>query len=133
MAATSATSGFNTVLKKGTTALGEVSDLNGPSESRNWIDATHLTSDNQAKEYVAGLIDSGQVTGTLNFLPGNATQAALRTDMLAGTKDSYSLTFPDAATTVFSFTAGVAAVAPAAPKDGVLACSFTLQISGIIT
>ena len=98
MAATSATSGFNTVLKKGTTALGEVSDLNGPSESRNWIDATHLTSDNQAKEYVAGLIDSGQVTGTLNFLPGNATQAALRTDMLAGTKDSYSLTFPDAAT-----------------------------------
>lgn len=138
MSATSATSGYNVTLAKGGTgtsgtAIAEVVGITGPGYSRNWIDATHLTSDSQAKEFVAGLIDGGEVSVDLNFLPANTTHKLITTDLVDGSKDAYAITWNDASTTTWSFTAGVSGFNPSAPKDDRLSATATFKLSGIIT
>lgn len=133
MPATAATSGFSTVIKKGATAIAEVAGITGPGISRNAIDATHLNSPSQAKEFIAGLIDAGEVSLDLNWLPSDATHAALFNDLMAGTKDTYSIVWPNAGPTTWTFTALVTAFSPTAPKDDRLSASATLKLSGTIS
>ena len=105
MTATAATPGFGTTLQlsngAGTpvfTSISEIANLTGPGSSRNWIDVTHLLSDDQAKEYVAGLVDLGDLTADCNFLPGDSTQQGLRTKLEAApasTKFTWRIVWPN--------------------------------------
>lgn len=105
MTATIATSGFGTLLQLSDgaspavfTSLAEISNLTGPNLSRNWIDATHMESADTAKEFIAGLIDIGEVTCDCNFLPGNATQRDKTTKLIAAASSAtatYRVVWPD--------------------------------------
>lgn len=133
MTATAATSGYSCTFKKGSTATAEVTNITGPGMSRNMIDATHLTSPDQVKEYIAGLIDGGQVTLDLNWLPTDATQLAFLTDFLAGTTQSYSIVWSDAGPTTWAFSGKVQAISPTAPKDDRLSATVTIQLTTKVT
>lgn len=140
MAATVGTSGFGTLLKRGdgtsnetfTTVL-EVVNISGPGETLELIDATHMESPNAYREYIPSLLDSGEITFDLNFLPGNATQTVLRTDLTNRTKRNWKLVFTDSALTTYVFAGYVTSHEPGAQIDDKLSCSVTIKVTGPVT
>lgn len=92
---------FGTTLKKGDVAIGEISDIKGPSLSANLIDVTDLSNADGYRKYMNGLKDGGEVDveGFLN--PSNAGQVGLVSELEAGTQSEYVIEFPDGAKWTF--------------------------------
>jgi len=80
------------------------------------------------KTFVQGLKDGGTVDLTLNYLSTDTSHNRLVTAFNAGTSELYTVTFPDSST--FKFTAFVAGVGIATPKDEKVQRTFTLRIDG---
>lgn len=79
------------------TLLAEVIDATFPQDEADEIDATHLASPGKRKEFIAGLIDGGEVTLTLNYDPGSATDLLLTAAKEAGTTRSLRIVVPSEA------------------------------------
>lgn len=136
--ATKATSSKGVRLQRGDgggtevfTTIGEVTNIKGPSEKVQQLDATSF--DSTGMEYIAGLSDSGEVTFDLNFVGSNAQQQGLRTDLRAGTLRNFKLILNDHLTT--PTTVSFAAIVLAAPDlsmgvNQVVKASCSLKVSG---
>lgn len=143
MPASSAISGFGTALKIGDgggtevfTTIAEVRNVSGPTQSLNTFDVTHQSSPGGVMERAAGLLDPGQVTFEVNWLPSDATQSAsagLERDMNNKTRRNFKVVFPNASSTTCTFPAFVTAVSPTAPLNDAMRANVTLQIAGQIT
>ena len=120
---------YGTLLKRGATTLAEVTNLSGPGLS---LDPLEMTSHDSGgdREFIGGLLDGGEVTAEINFMPGNATHKQVIADMKARTVTTWSVVFPD--TSTWSFSAFPTAFEPSAPVDGKLAASITLKVTGAI-
>lgn len=136
MAATTAVSGFGTLLKlksgTSTTTIAEVQSVTGPGLSRDTYDVTHMESPSGYREFVGGLVDGGEVSIDLNFLPPNSTQTTLR-GLITSTAQTWNLVFPDASTTTWTMVAFVTAFEPTAPHDDAMSASATLKLTGPVT
>ncbi len=58
--------------------LEEVVSFGLPDDTVDEVEATHLKSANKRKEFIAGLIDGGDITVEINYVPGSITDLALR-------------------------------------------------------
>lgn len=56
------------------TTLSEVRDINGPPQVLEKDEVTNQSSPDFFREWLATLIDGGEVTFTVNLIPGDATQ-----------------------------------------------------------
>src|SRR5690606_27830857 len=56
----------------------EVVSFGLPNDQADEVDVTHLKSPNRRKEYILGLKDGGEVQVSLNYVPGSATDIAIR-------------------------------------------------------
>jgi predicted secreted protein len=136
---TSALAAFGTLLKMGNgvtttaetfTTIAEVKDISGPSLSLNTVDVTAHDGSGW-RDFVATLLDGGEVTFEVNYVPTNATHnntAGLIKMMTGRTLRNYQLVFPGP--TTWTFPAYVTGFEPAAPVDGALTASVTMKISG---
>lgn len=52
------------------TAITDVVAFTPPQEAADEIEVTHFESPNRRKEYIAGLIDAGEASCTINYNPG---------------------------------------------------------------
>ena len=137
MAASNGLIGFGTTLLKGNadgppetfTALGvEVTNLSAPNMSRNAVDVTHSASPSSTREFIAGLIDSGEFSVDINFIP--ATSDVVITAIQAA-RATWQILFPnDIAWTFEAFCTGYN---PTAPLDDKMTASVTFKISGLPT
>lgn len=109
----------------------EVKTFNGPGGSASVIDVTSLQS--TAKEKRMGLQDEGQLTFTINYVPGDTVHAGLRADRANMTQRNFKITFTDDPATVWTFAAYVTGFAISGSVDGVVEASVTLEITGSIT
>lgn len=81
---TEATIGYGLTIRIGRgltptwTALDEIKDIEWPMAEADEHEATHMASPNRTKEFIAGLIDNGEVTIPMNWVPGSATDILLR-------------------------------------------------------
>lgn len=75
--------------------LVEVRECGFPQDETDESEATHLQSPGRRKEFVAGLIDGGEFTATLNYVPGSATDLLLSAAKVAGTTRSIRIVIPD--------------------------------------
>lgn len=132
MAASNVKHAFGTLFKKGATTIAEVVNISGPNISRDFIDVTHQESPSKAREFITNLIDGGEITLELNFLPANSTQKDLIDDIYVDTAQSYSVVWIDGPTT-WSFTGFIQSAEPSAPVDNKLSLSVTIKITGLIT
>ena len=130
MADTEAKSAFGTTLKKGATAIAELTNIGGPSLSAATIEATSHDSDDGYREFLQGLRDGGDISIEGNFIPGNAGQVALTTDLNDGSLDAYTITFPAVMATTWTFNAIVTAFECSAPFDDKASFTATLKVSG---
>ncbi len=133
-------SAFGTLLKIGDggdpetfTTIAEVSNISGPGLSLDTIDVTHHSSTAGWREFVGGLLDAGEVSFDINYLPTDATHDAstgLIKDMTDRTVRNFQLVFPDASNTTWSFSALVTGFEPSEPIDDKLAASVSLKLTG---
>ncbi len=141
MPASEATTSFGTLFQRGDgvtptegfTTVAEVKDIDAPELSRSVHDVTHQQSPDGYNEKIGGIRDGGEVSFTLNFLPGNATQDAttgLISDLHTDTKRNYRLVFPDADGTTWTFPGLVTSFKAKAPVDGALEADVTVTVCG---
>lgn len=140
MAASTATSGFGTLLKLGDgagsetfTTIAEVKDITGPGLSAEVADITHHTSPGAWREKLATLLDAGELTFDVNFLPVDATQGnatGLISLMKNRTKRNYQLVFTNSGATTWTLPAYVTGFEPSASLDEGLSASVTLTLAG---
>ena len=123
---------YGTQLKKAGTTIAAVSSLSGPDLDAENIDVTTHDSVNATKEFVAGLIDAGEIAGQIVFDPNVATHIALWNDLVARTSASYSIVFPfTGGVETVTFTAFVRHFGPIqAQPNGAVTAPFALKVAG---
>src|SRR5579872_1715581 len=63
------------------TAIKEVQTVAFSGSKVDIVDVTHAKSPNRRREYIATLIDSGELQFACNFIPGDTTQSTMQTTM----------------------------------------------------
>ncbi len=113
------------------TTIAEVESISGPNFSLNVSEVPRQDSD--WMEVVPGLLDAGEISLDIHFVPTNATHgysAGLLKDMTDRTLRNFKLVFPDSGATTWAFAAYVTGFEISAPGDDKLGASVTLRISG---
>lgn len=119
--------------------LGELRDISGPSISKETPDASHTTSPKRFREFISGMIDGGEVSMTLAFIPGGTTMASLFADLKSKAAIEYRVLFPDgtgstpenlAYDTAWRFDCHVNNLSPAMPLTDSMTVEVSLKITG---
>lgn len=121
---------YGTTFEKGAQAIAELTSISGPSMTADAIDVSSHDSADQFSEFVACMKHGGDISISGNLDTTDAGQVALYTDLVDGSSDAYTITFPDAGATAWTFNAIVTAFSTDAPHDGKLAFSATLKVNG---
>lgn len=126
---------YGTALRRAGTLLTQLSSLSGPNLQSSTIDVTTHDSASAVREFVAGLIDAGEISGEMIYDPNIAAQQAYWTDTLARTTQSYTIVFPHTGgVETVTFNAMVTGFGPIQSQpDGAVTTSFTLKVSGVPT
>ena len=128
----SAHDSFGCILMQGSTQIGEITNISGPSISRTMHDAsTHDGS--RWKEYIGGLIDGGTVSVSILYRPGQTDHAGVLALIDATSPTAFRIQWPGGAQIEYGFNAWLSGWNPEGPVDGLLGCSFDLQITGSVS
>lgn len=114
------------------TVIANVSDLAGPSRSREAIEVTAHDSPHQYREFVKGLKDGGEVTLTLNYDPGESTHTALDADFEEDELRNYQIiVLPgEADEHTWTFSGLITDLSDSFPVDDRMEREVTFKISG---
>lgn len=130
MAASSAKLGYNTdfSIYNGTTyvEVAEVTSITWPGYARDAIEATHMNSDDTFREYIPGLMDAGEVTIELNYIP--SASDVLVAALTASTIGQFKIQHNAGVNVVFK--AIVTAYQPQSPVDDRMTASATFKVTG---
>jgi len=117
------------------TELSEVVSFTLPNGETEQLDATHLKSPNRRREFIAGMIDDGELTVVLNYVPGSVTDLLIMQAFTEGDTRDYMAVVPRATTdweiTGTAYVSGVDRGEIAA--DGVMRVTVTFRLSGAAT
>lgn len=107
------------------TAVAEVTNITWPGYTRDAVDATNMASPNEFREFIPGLMDAGEVTIEMNFIPSasDVILAALTTGV-----GQFKIAAASGVNIVFS--AIVTAFTPQAPLEDKMSASATFKITG---
>jgi hypothetical protein len=94
-----ATTNYGTLLKKATVSIGEVVSIDPPEYMNPAIESTNHSSAGVRTYVSGGLREMAEFKVTINYVIANI--ATLVTDLVAGTKAAYTITYPDASTQRF--------------------------------
>lgn len=112
-------------------AIAEVLDVSGPSYSKDVIDVSHSTSPDKYREKIAGFLDAGEVTLTMNM--SQSDFASLLTKFEAEATNNYELTIPDdnfSTKPTIVFTAHVTSMPGTYPTQDKSTVDVTFTITG---
>lgn len=141
MAETEAKIGYGTLLQFGDgaspevwTTLAEVVDIAGPGMETAIVNAGHMESPEATMEYIAGMIQPGEVTVQCAHLPNNATQGASSGVLKLWkdrTKRNWQIVWPVSPAKKWRFKAIVRGFEPDTPLEDKMGLTVTLQVSGL--
>lgn len=123
-------SAHGTIIKRNGTAISELKDITPPPLSRKPIETSTHNSDDDS--YVVGIRRKGELQFMVNWLPNDdathdATDGLLKA-WADGTKDEYTIEYPDGA--IWLFSGFVTNIAPKQPVDGAQEASISIRPSG---
>lgn len=80
-------------------SIAEIRSIDGVNIERDMLEVTHMESSGRAKEFIAGMADSGMVSLELNYIVQNATHKDMLTNLqqttVASIFRSYKILLPD--------------------------------------
>lgn len=120
---------LGTRLKKGSTYIGGLTEINGVDMSADTIDVTTLDSNGGYREYLAGFKDAGEVGISGFFDPGNLGQAAVIAAFNSGDDDTYTIEFPAAMGATWVFTGVVTKITTGAAIEDPISFEATIKVS----
>lgn len=85
-------------------AMVQVVSFGLPQDQTDRVESTHLKSPNRRREYIAGLVDGGEVQVVLNFRPGSDTDQAIEDAHIAGDERAVRFNVPIAGVLTWSYT-----------------------------
>lgn len=125
---------FGIALKKGGTEYAQVSNISGPGLSLDTEDVTSHDSTGAWEEVVGTILRSGELTLDIVYDPAHATHkyaaGGLLYDLVQRTAIEFTLEFPDAGTTTWTFNAFVVGFEPTGPVDGALTATVKFKLTG---
>lgn len=132
MADSSANHGYGATLAKGATPIIELTDIGEFGISRSEVDVTSHSSDNSSNEFIAGMIEGGELTVTGNFISSNTAGqiAAIGADFRSGARKAYTITLANTEASTFVFDAHVKSWKVKADLKGKQTITITFKISG---
>lgn len=107
--------------------LAEVSNITPPSVAADVVDATHMQSPNRTREFIDGLIDPGECSFEMNFIPGSAADDAIQAWKLAGGRKTCRIVFPNDVT--WTFSGILQGYEPAVPTDDKMTATVTIKVT----
>jgi hypothetical protein len=140
---TNARTGFGTRIQMGDgggtevfTDIAEVTNVTTPSFTRDTADATHHLSPGGVREFIGTLIDPGEVTVDMNWIPGDPTQdqtTGMLKAALDGIARNFRLIIPASPTVTWNFRGVVTAFSGTTPLDDRMTASATIRVTGLPT
>ena len=131
MPASEAVHSFSTTLTRDGNLIAEITSITGPAISGNAVEVSHLNSPAAFKEYVGGMLDGGEVSLSLNFIPGDTNgQMGLLADLKARTLQDFVITWPVELAATATFSGIVTAFEVETPEDEKIGLSVTIKVSG---
>ena len=109
------------------TAVAGITAITPPGYSRDAIDVSDMDSPDQFREYIAGMMDAGEVGLELNFVAVAADKFIAA--MTAG-EGGFRITIPGAAPVLWTFLGIVTNYQPSDPFDDKMTASVTIKING---
>lgn len=122
---------MGTTLKKGTTAIANLSSIAGLELSAETIDTTALDTTGGYKTFIAGSKDAGEVK-IQGFFDGSEFDTFMN-DFNDGSANAYTIEFPDMGATSpskWTFNAVVTGLSTGAEVDNAVSFEATLKVSG---
>ena len=117
--------GMGTALKKGITAIAQLTSIAGLEISADTIESTTLDAVGGYRTFVGGLKDGGEVSVSGFF---DATHSTILTDLDAGTAASYSIEFVGGSK--WTFSAVVTGFSTGAEMEDLVSFEATFKVSG---
>lgn len=139
MAATASFIGFGVVLKIGDgagsevfTEVAELLSLGGPSIAVGTVEATHTSSPNTHREFIAGLADGGEVSASFNWKPSDTNgQAAAWSTFQARTVRNFKIIWPNTEASELAFTGIITGWSFDTPLDATVKANLTIKVTGM--
>lgn len=114
--------------------VAEVINVTPGEATADRVDATHMQSPNRRREYISGLIDNGEASFEINWVPGSDTDELLRAQFESGETVEHRITFPGAAPRVtVTYEASIIGFSKAIPIDDRMTATITVAVSGAET
>ena len=108
--------------------VGEVTEFTPGEATSDRVEVTHMKSPGRRREYISGMIDSGEASFMINWVPGGETDAFLRSLFASGENRTHTVTFRNGA--AVSFDAALIGYSKAVPIDDRMTATITVAVSG---
>ena len=131
--------GFGVVYEIGDDALdpptdwieeAEVNQITPPNTQAADVEVTHMQSPNRTREYIAGLIEPGDASFGINWIPNDTTGQLMLSLKTSGERRSHRITWPNGVT--WTFRAYVKGFEPSTPMDDKMTATVTCKVSASV-
>jgi hypothetical protein len=114
--------------------LGEVFDITPPSSEVDQVDVTHMQSPGRRREFIDGLIDPGECSFEMNYIPGSVADELLNeildTPLGESRRRTCRIIYPNSVTHTFS--ANLMNYEPTVPTDDKQTATVTFRVTGTV-
>jgi predicted secreted protein len=110
--------------------LSEITNITGPSMSRDTHDDTTLATEGGYRTFITGLRNAGTISLSLNFT--RDTYETMKDDFEDDSKQNYEIVLPDDDITTLEFE-GLVTECPLTIPESPITFDVTIQISGQVT
>lgn len=117
------------------TSLDEVFNITPPTMTVDQVDVTHMQSPGRRREFIDGLIDPGECSFEMNYIPGSASDIILLgiLDTPVGQDRSRTcrIIYPNGVKDTFE--ANLMNYEPGVPTDDKMTATVTWRVTGQVT
>lgn len=126
--------GHGATLSIAATAVGNIISIAGPDMSRDSIDISTMDSPTKHREFIPGMIDSGEITAELNY--DGTTVATLLKNQMTASAQAIVVTIPDGDGTTnkstYTGTGFVTSLGHAVPFDDKVTQSVGIKLTSTL-
>ena len=115
--------------------IGEVTSLTPPSLSVDAVDATHTESESAHREFIAGLVDAGEIKVEMNLVASGVSDDLIRTLMLAREAVQWRIALPGlgSPSPQLSGSGILTNYETEVPLDDKMTATLTVKVTGPVT
>jgi predicted secreted protein len=111
--------------------VAEIFNVTPPNQQTDSVEATHNLSPDRTREFITGLINPGEASFEMNFIPGSTADMRIQQLRASGVVKNCKIIFPN--NTAWTFLASIIGFEPSTPIDDRMTATVTLKVSGSTT